>query len=137
MQPKADVIIVFGGTNDYAHGDAFLGAADSEDVFTFCGAVNSLINKLKKDFPNAKIVFMTPLHRTEETTPSKPEEKILEDYANAILNICKTGGIDVIDLFGINPLDPYDTTLVPDGLHPNDKGHKIMADVIAEELLKL
>lgn len=137
MQPKADVIIVFGGTNDYAHGDAFLGAADSEDVFTFCGAVNSLINKLKKDFPNAKIVFMTPLHRIEETTPSKPEEKILEDYANAILNICKTRGIDVIDLFGINPLDPYDTSLVPDGLHPNDKGHKIMADVIAEELLKL
>ena len=137
MCTEADVIVVFGGTNDYAHGDAFLGTADDDNVFTFCGAINSLINKLKSDFPNAKIIFMTPLHRTEETNPSQPESKILEDYASAILNICKNRGIAVIDLFGINPLDPYDTSLVPDGLHPNDKGHMIMADVIAEELLKL
>ena len=137
MQADADVIVVFGGTNDYAHGDAPFGNLDDEDIYTFCGGVNSLINNLLKNFKKAKIVFMTPLHRTEETNPSQPDGKILEDYAKAVLEICKNKGIPVIDLFGINPLDPYDTSLVPDGLHPNDNGHKIMAEVIASELLKI
>lgn len=42
-----------------------------------------------------------------------------------------------MDLFGINPLDPADETLVPDGLHPNDAGHEVLARVVAQELLKL
>ena len=132
MDRNADAVVVFGGTNDYGHGDAPFGTLDSEDIYTFCGAVNSLINKLKRDFPNSKIIFMTPLHRTGETQPSMPDSKILEDYVNAIGTICEKHGIPVIDLFKINPLDPTDEKLVPDGLHPNDEGHVIMAQVIAE-----
>lgn len=137
MDRNADAVVVFGGTNDFGHGDAPFGDLDSEDIYTFCGAVNSLINKLTHDFPNSKIIFMTPIHRITETQPSKPDSKILEDYVNAILAICEKHDITVIDLFKINPLDPADTELVPDGLHPSDKGHSIMAKVIAEELLKI
>lgn len=137
MNRNADAVVVFGGTNDYGHGDAHFGTIDSTDIHTFCGAVNSLINKLKKDFPKAKIVFMTPLHRQGENEPSQPDGKILEDYVNAIREICKKQDIPVIDLFEINPLDPSDCDVVPDGLHPNDKGHAIMADVIGEALLKI
>ena len=62
---------------------------------------------------------------------------MLADYVEAMRTICKKRGVDVIDLFAMNPLDPDDKELVPDGLHPSDKGHAIMAQVIAEELLKL
>ena len=137
MDRNADAVVVFGGTNDFGHGDVPFGKLDSEDIYTFCGAVNSLISKLLRDFPQAKIIFMTPLHRLTELEPSKPDGKILEDYVNAIREICKKRGIPVIDLFEINPLDPGDTELVPDGLHPSDAGHSVMADVIAEELLKI
>ena len=137
MDRNADAVVVFGGTNDFGSGDAPFGTLDSTDIYTFCGAVNSLINKLQHDFPAAKIIFMTPIHRIGETQPSNPDSKTLEDYANAIVAICKNRGISVIDLFKINPLDPADSELVPDGLHPSDKGHSIMAQVIAEELLKI
>lgn len=137
MERNADAVVVFGGTNDFGHGDAPFGTLESEDVYTFCGAVNSLIKKLKQDFVNSKIIFMTPLHTTEEEQPSSPDSKILKDYADAIRKICKINNIDVIDLFEINPLDAWNEELVPDGLHPSDKGHAILADVIAEELLKL
>lgn len=137
MDRTADAVVVFGGTNDYGHGDAPFGELDSEDVYTFCGAVNSLITKLKKDFPKAVIVFMTPIHRLNETNPSYPDGKILKDYAKAMRDICKARGINLIDLFEINPIDPADETLVPDGLHPNDEGHKVLAEVVAEELLKI
>ena len=137
MDQNADAIVVFGGTNDYGHGDAPFGTLDSEDKHTFCGAVNSLIKTLKQNFPQAKLIFMTPIHRDDEAQPALPDSKILEDYVNAILTICKRHKVPVIDLFKINPLDPTDKEVVPDGLHPNDKGHAIMAQVIAEELLKL
>jgi len=137
MDRNADAVVVFGGTNDYGHGDAPFGETESEDIYTFCGAVNSLIGKLEREFPKAEIIFMTPLHRLNETQPTQPDGKILEDYVNAIREICKKRNIPVIDLFEINPLDPRDAELVPDGLHPSDEGHKIMAEVIAEELLKI
>lgn len=137
MNKNADAVVVFGGTNDFGHGDAVFGSVDSDDVYTFCGAVNSLINKLEKDFPTAKIIFMTPIHRITENNPSRPEGRTLADYVNAIRTICKKRNIALIDLFEINPLDPADTELVPDGLHPGDKGHVVMAQVIAEELLKI
>lgn len=137
MDRKSDAVVVFGGTNDFGHGDAPFGTLDSEDTYTFCGAVNSLINKLKKDFPDKKIIFMTPIHRLREDEPTSPDSKVLEDYVNAIREICGKQGIPVIDLFKINPLDPADEELVPDGLHPSDKGHSVMAQVIGEELLKI
>lgn len=137
MERNVDAVVVFGGTNDYGHGDARFGTLESEDIYTFCGAVNVLITKLENDFPNAKIIFMTPLHRVNETYPKAPDGKILSDYADAIRAICAKRHVSVIDLFQINPLDPTDAELVPDGLHPSDKGHEIMAQVIAEELLKL
>ena len=137
MNRNADAVVVFGGTNDFGHGDAPFGTPEDSGIYTFCGAVNSLINKLRGDFPQAKIIFMTPLHRLSESEPSMPDSKTLEDYVCAIREICKRHDIALIDLFEINPLDPSDKELVPDGLHPSDKGHSIMADVVANELLKL
>ncbi len=137
MNRNADAVVVFGGTNDFGHGDAILGDINSEDTYTFCGGVNSLINKLERDFPAAKIIFMTPIHRITENNPSRPEGRILADYVDAIRAICKKRSVALIDLFEINPLDPADPELVPDGLHPGDKGHEVLAEVIAAELIKL
>lgn len=137
MEHDADAVVVFGGTNDFGLGDAPFGTLDSEDKRTFCGAVNSLILKLKREFPKAEIVFMTPLHRLNEDIPSPRSGKTLAEYVEAERLVCERHGIPVIDLFGINPLDPADESLLPDGLHPNDSGHVIMARVIAEELLKI
>ncbi len=137
MQRCADAVVVFGGTNDYGSGDAPFGDMGSTDSFTFCGAVNSLILKLKEDFSRSKIIFVTPIHRTGEDNPSAPDSKTLKDYADAILQICLRHSIPVIDLFAINPINPYDTNLLPDGLHPSEEGHAILAKVIARELLKI
>lgn len=137
MPRDVDANVVFGGVNDYNHGDAPFGEIDSCDPFTFCGAVNSLITKFETDFPNSKLIFLTPLHKVHDTVPCKPDSKILSDYVDAIVEICQKRNVAVIDLFKINPLDPYDKEYIPDGLHPNDAGHRVMAEVIAEELMKL
>ena len=137
MDKSADVIVVFGGTNDHAHGDAAFGTIDSEDIYTFCGAVNSLITKLKRDFPNSKLIFMTPIHRLDGMHPSEKTSKTLAEYVDAILEICARRNIAVIDLYKINPIDPEDKELVLDGTHPSEKGHRVLAEVIGQELSKI
>ena len=136
MPRDVDAIVVFGGTNDFGHGDSKMGDMDSRDVYTFCGAMNTLIEELKSDYPNAKIVFMTSLRRREENNPNH-DGRILEDYVNAMIEITKRHNVPVIDLFRSGIIDPFDSAVIPDGLHPNDKGHIIMADYIGKELLKI
>ena len=66
MQKTADAIIVFGGTNDYGHGDAPLGTLQDRTPKTFYGALHTLILYLLNAYPTAQIVFLTPLHRVGE-----------------------------------------------------------------------
>jgi lysophospholipase L1-like esterase len=137
MDKNADAVVVFGGTNDYCHGDAPFGDVNDPNPETFCGAVRTLATFLKERYAGKPVVFLTPLHRAYELTRNRTTGKVLIDYVSAIRDICKDCGVSVIDLFEINPLDPYDKEFVPDGLHPNDKGHEVLAKVIGEELAKL
>lgn len=137
MPRDVDAVFVFGGTNDYGHGDAKMGEEDSVDVYTFCGALNSLILKLKKDYSGKEIIFMTPMHRTNETEPSAPENKVLEDYVIAMRNICKKHNIKLIDAFENLNLDPKDKDYFGDGLHPTDKDHFELGMFVGNELLKI
>lgn len=139
MDKNADVIVVFGGTNDYGHGDAYIGNpdSDSEDIYTFCGAINSLITSLETNFPKAKIVYMTPLQRRSGVNPQMPEGKVLTDYVEAMRKVFDKRRVTYIDLYKINPIDVNDLVLIPDGLHPSDEGHKVLAKVVAHELLKI
>ena len=45
----ADRVFVFGGTNDYGHGDAKIGNAEDTDCHTFHGAVKTLLPVLKRN----------------------------------------------------------------------------------------
>ena len=136
LPKEADAIVVFGGSNDFGHGDAKLGDIDSTDVCTFYGALNCLIADLQKNYPNAKIIFMTPLKRSNESQPNC-NGYVLEQYVDAIIKFTQKNNLPVIDLFRCGLFDPNDSDIFPDGLHPNDIGHKMMADYIAQELLKI
>ncbi len=69
MDKDADVVCVFGGTNDYGHGTAPIGNKDDETPYTFYGALNCLYTYLVETYPNAFIFVCTPLHRLNEDDP--------------------------------------------------------------------
>lgn len=130
MDSDADVVVVFGGTNDFGHGDAKLGTFESRDPYTFYGAMHVLCEKLINRFPNADILFMTPLHRCSEDEVSKenglPEETNLAGYVSIIREVAEFYGLPVLDLFSTSGLQPkvdiIKETYMPDGLHPSDAG---------------
>ena len=51
MDNDADAVVVFGGTNDYGHGDAPFGKLGDRDRGTFCGAVRWLMEYLTGKYP--------------------------------------------------------------------------------------
>lgn len=141
MDRDADLIVVFGGTNDHTHGDAAFGNYDSRDIKTFCGALNTLIDALKAQYPKAILVFMTPLHKVGEDIPNPYSKKQLSDYAKAISDLSAKKGIYCLDLFNCCKLNPNTQKdreqLCPDGIHPNAQGHLIIKNVLKSFLEKI
>ena len=69
IDEDCDIVVVFGGTNDFGHGDALLGTPQDHTPDTFWGACSVLCEKLMTRFPKSQIVFMGPLHRMNEENP--------------------------------------------------------------------
>lgn len=145
MAPDADIIVVFGGTNDYGHGDAPIGYFTDSTPETFYGALHTLIRKLYEKYPDKLIVFMTPTHRLREESPRgdgyKQPTLPLSGYVDIIKEVCRYYSIPVLDLYANGSMQPSVECLknlyMPDGLHPNDAGHRIIASRLAGFLKSL
>ncbi len=143
MPVDADFTFVFGGTNDYGHGDAKLGSKGERDGYAFYGAFEELVSYLTARFPKEKLCFIMPLPRFDQENvfgdgskefPCAPlsayitvEKEILDDY-----------GVDYLDLSNDFPI-PHtcgETEFTVDGLHPNPKGYRLIADRIIAYLEK-
>ncbi|MBP5349586.1 MAG: SGNH/GDSL hydrolase family protein [Clostridia bacterium] len=146
MDEDADAVVVFGGTNDFGHGNAKLGTPSdpATEEYTFYGAMRSLCLRLIRRYPTKPIVFLTPLHRKSEDAtvneikiPCRP----LCDYVAVIREVCAGYSIPVLDLFaaaGIQPkIEEQRAAYCPDGLHPNDRGAELLADKIIAYLSAL
>lgn len=138
MDRDADIIFVFGGTNDQGHGDAPLGCDADRTPDTFWGACHVLFSGLQNTFPQAAVVIATPLHRASENDPNAASGALLKDYVEIIRKTAPQYGLPVLDLFETSAINT-DTlpTLTTDGLHPNDEGHAILAGEIGAFLKSL
>ncbi|MBP5216233.1 MAG: SGNH/GDSL hydrolase family protein [Bacilli bacterium] len=134
MDHDADFVFVFGGTNDYGHGDAPFGEEGDRTPETFYGAIDDLIRQLLQHYRKEQIVFIPPLYRVNEDSPwgdgsrEKPCPP-LSAYRKAISEVANSFGVRVFDIkdeIGKAENNP----LIADGLHPNDKGHEKIADLI-------
>lgn len=147
--PEADLITIFMGTNDWGH-ETPMGTIDDTTDVSFYGALNVIIPGLITKYPNARIVWITPMHRygfgTSKITGQRftydhlPNGRghTLKDYVDAIKEVCARWSVPVIDLYSMSGLHPYiaahKSTYMPDGLHPNKAGHEKMAYLIAKWL---
>ena len=147
---SADMVVVFGGTNDFSYDTKAIGNLFVEssitasgrignkkkipptDTDTFAGALHELILQIRSIIGEKPIVFMTPLNRGRynEGRPISSECNIngdyLIDFVNAIKEIGRFYGIPVFDAGGVMNFDPTErssSSLSGDLLHPNDAGH--------------
>ena len=135
MDPDADLIVVFGGTNDFGHGDAPFGEFSDRTADTFCGALHVLYTALLEKYPDKQIMVMTPLHRSSENIPNM-HGKVLAEYVDMIRKAAEYYSLPVLDLWAVSGIQPAVPVMkekyMPDGLHPNDAGHVILTNKIAK-----
>ncbi len=146
MDEDADIVVIFGGTNDFGHGDAEIGSPDDRTSETFWGAAHTLYQTVCERFPNAQKVVITPLHRLCEDCLrgdgyKSKDAAPLKTYVNIIREVAEYYSLPVLDLYKTSGLQPeiplYQEKFMPDGLHPNDAGYRILADKIAKFLKTL
>lgn len=119
-----DVVFVCGGTNDY-------GGNVAEE--TFRSAYTTVVDTLIA--ANTEVVCCTPVYRTNKTG-ANTAGLWLSDYAAIIREIAAAKGCKCIDLLAFTS-DGCFSRFCPDGLHPNEMGHKVMADWIVQECDRL
>lgn len=127
ISKNSDFTFVFGGINDYKNG-SIIGDKASDKVDTFYGAMKLLISKLLELWSNEKICFILPLPTTRKSPINEP----LTSYLNVIKELCIENKIDFLDLSN----EFNNKKLFADGLHPNKKGHQLLAKEVEKYLVK-
>ena len=145
MDPDADLIVLFGGSNDFGHGTAPFGLPSDRTRDTFWGACHEVMTNLITRYPDATIIVCTPMHRWNENDPHGDYRNYdlatLDKYAETIRKVAEYYSLPVLDLYRVSGIQPEIPVMkekyMPDGLHPNDAGHKIIAQRMANFLKTL
>ena len=146
MEKDTDIMVVFGGTNDYGHGDAAFGKLGDRSEYTFYGAFFNLVTYLMEKYGKDKICFILPIPRYQQSSPLGSLERqqmdkfagweihTLGEYVDAEKEILLQLGINYLDLSATfpEPSTSEPSELFIDGLHPNDIGHALIAEAICE-----
>lgn len=138
-QERLDIIIVQGGSNDWSH-NLPLGDADSRDTTTSMGALNTILDTLEAQHPEATLVCFT----TWISGGTKNKLGLATtDYGAAMEALCQRRGIlcyhaeneeengihmtdqDFRTEFCLSPTDPW---------HLNQKGQKMFASLFGSWL---
>lgn len=138
LSHNPDLVIIGFGTND-AHidsnkpdGPSRIPLDDYQDNLTY------IIQTLQDKSIRVVLIAPSPLGEKYE---SFQNDRLLQ-YVRVVRGLAekyKTGLVDNFKIFSEYPADtgePLDSLLL-DGAHPNDKGHKIIADSLAKEIVRL
>ena len=139
-----DLILVMGGTNDgFCLHRENVGNFEECSPRTLIGDLNELMRGLKENYPDAEVVFVTPLPNVLHDILRKDRPELMSQrvIVDSMIALAREYEFDVIDLYDSNLLDSHDAAVIsnymPDGVHCNPDGYRILAEHIAADLIRL
>ncbi len=139
-----DLILVMGGTNDgFCATEIEMGSLDERKEGTFIGDLDELLTCLEEDYPDAMVVLVTPPANVLHDILKKSNPTLLPQSAfiGIMLQLAAEHEIPVIDFYHDNMLDTHDAAVIqnfmPDGVHGNAQGYRVIAEHIAAKLIAL
>lgn len=133
-----DLVIIGFGTND-AHIDGASPDGPSRiPLAAYKRNLEFMINKLQ--VKEIKVILLAP-NGLKGKYPEYQNDR-LKQYVAVVKELSKkyqTGLVDNFELFSsyqINGVSSIDDLLL-DGVHPNDKGHKLIADKLCQEVIRI
>lgn len=131
-QPKA-VVLMIGTNNTGFESD---GSTPRNTTPEIVEGVTTIVQDLRKDFPNAKILLLAIFPRAEKDSARRAQ---VTEINQSIAKLHDGRNVHYLDI-GAKFLEPdgtLPTDIMPDLLHPNEKGYQIWADAIREPLKAL
>ena len=139
-----DLILVMGGTNDgFCLHKENVGNFEERLAGTLIGDLDELMRGLKDNYPDAEVIFITPLPNVLHDILRKERPELLSQrvIVDSMIALAQEYEFDVIDLYDSNLLDSHDAAVIsnymPDGVHCNPDGYQILAEHIAADLIRM
>lgn len=129
MDESLDLIGVLGGINDFWL-DVPLGKFEDRTSETFYGALHTLYSSLADKYAGKRLFIMTCL----DSSVKNPSGIGLSNWVTAQREVAAYYSIPILDLnaeSGISTKIQAQKNLIPDGLHPSQKG----ADLISKRIM--
>ncbi len=148
-----DILIVFGGSNDCLFENkwdfGFIEYDKRMNKKTFCGDLDEMVSGIKYVYREhnedsyIKFIYVNPPSTilNDSVYAMDPGNMVHQSsFAEAINTIVSPYGFEVIDLYNNNILNSHDSNVnqqfVPDGIHPNVEGYRILAEHIASQIIQ-
>ncbi len=136
-----DVIFLYGGTNDIGRALYPIGRFDVAHCSvtpdysltkwqTFVDGYTETLLRLRDCYPKSEIICLLPGYVKGYYTPEKADEAVTE-----LEKLCSHFGIRTIDLRKSGITQETADVYLPDGLHPNSEGMKLISDLVVSSLL--
>lgn len=116
-----DYVLILAGTNDCSRD---VSESDFKTAYAY------VVTTLKAN--NTEVIAVTPTSRTVEA--SNELNLTLANYAEYIKTVAANNDIKCIDLYSLTKTNKQFKLSLPDGLHPNEVGHGIIADLLIDNL---
>lgn len=135
---NVDYVTIFAGTNDFGRGYKPIGANIDNIETTMKGAINLALQRIIMANPKTRIVIITPMWRQRfapgdnlDSDFNQISGKYLKDFVDAIVESSDYNHIPCFDLYYNCLINKYNyQTYLADGLHPNNIGYELLADMI-------
>lgn len=141
---KVEVVVLAFGINDYHGGIPLDNAENPNDVYTYAGAVRTVVKNLRTRYPDMRIILATPTYAWYRSNHLTCEEYVtgdyfLKDYVQQEIELGEELGIEVVDLYtNVYPHEKWEDMEVytEDGIHPNEAGRRLLAEILAERIMQ-
>lgn len=140
----ADIVVILIGVNDYLYysPQKRFGGLDNGSTAGYCGALQSFVEAVERNYPDKEYFFVTTyqlLSTDGSTYTDYNGTPTFNDYMQVQRTLADRYGYHMIDVYNSGFMSTQDAVttanLVPDGIHPNDTGYRILGEHIAAELL--
>ena len=132
-----DILTIMASGNDLSQGYT-IGDVTDTGTSTICGCINTLLDNIYSRFTGIRVGIIS-LAPWQNNTPEDTTN--FTTYTEKIRQICALRSVPFIDIFHQSNLRPNDSTFrtnfMPDGVHPNDNGYKLLSNRIIEFIKSL
>ncbi len=142
---KPDIVtVMFGGNEAGFYRPETNGFADTPRVAReqFQAALSTLVDRLREAGITVVLMTCPPMTERYWGMHLEPYRKhginfLVRDYAQTMRDVAAEKHVALIDVYRAFDQDRSRLEFFPDGLHPDARGHRVIADLLMEQLVRI